>query len=1284
MGHAIEGAALNASLAVGAQMASSSMDVSESLEGLGMLIAVSGGLGAAAGGLSTFAKGAHTYVGVRHLPTRKPLVPDELKPNLPDTSHLATVARPMDAGELPVGVRVTDANGTRWEVTQTEDGKQFRHVRGPLPEAEPAAGRVGEIDEQAVVEGAGARFEAEEEIAAKVKTAADTPLTKEQTVVHSRRGWVGGDAEPAVKDVTAGPERIVSKPAPGVPVDENGRPYTTVYFDHRGQERVNVDGRTFHAGAARAGAEIMDENGVLWRNDGSKLWRYVSHNTRPQTPEEVAAQGRRGFLDVEPKRLVDMEFAPGELPSVLDDAIGHPLENGDTSIGRSVSAAMVPGAATSLDKARLKAEGLAPTGIGLEGLGTSPGMRGVNSPSLIVRQIVMRQADTGGLKQNKNVAEKIGLTEKVPVPSVPNGHFRVWYSGDQLPNGVSDFVVSAFPDYARGQNAINGTPIHYADIPSNSPWLSQLDRKSRLNASTVTGDVAHQLEELIETRPVLSEKSSVPVEAKIAQKWRPVMMIAEQKIRGAWLEARAKLAGAPISEAEGREIGRSFIQQGRDLFGGDPNLKFGAFRERVTFALADGFVDRVNDGMTPHVITAARALHEANEAVRKAADANDVNLFRAEAEKSLQKLEERRKAYVDGQADKGDTPNPMVMGQFANMENVLKNTIQNGPHQSNSVNYVTSIYRQDKLAAMPDKFMTILSDWIFDSTGRAGLGVTRLEADKAARMAFDKITGTKSQSVADFMDEMLDEIDNPSGAKARTLDIPRNLIEEFLENDSIMLLRYHVTQMGSAIETAREFGDVNMTRQMKDIADDYKRMIDNEPDVRKRVELLRRRDQDLEDVQTLRDRLLNIEGASKDPHSWTERTYRVLKNYMSWTSMGLSAFSQMADFPRTVLTEGLDATFRYGFGSLIDSSRKTIMEMIGKERLHAGDVLELSTASGALSFANIGDTMHSRSALERSANKLSGLYFMANGLTWMTEQTRNWAALSIMGNMNASLVAWGKAIEAGTKFDDQRTIAKFLALGIDGNDALRMYKELKTHSFQAKSLMMPNTEYWKDAGAQELYRQAFVRQMNRTVVTKGAFEQPTFMSSGIGSLIAQFKSFGFTSYSKTLVAGLQDNDRQFWTGMATLTGAGIVLNEIKNQIFFDRSTFDQPYLGILADGLNTGGALGSIMDLNNMVEMASRNKLGLRPMVGAGRNTPVTPEAMASTFLGPSAGKAALGAKLLGEYMSGNATARTWRDTRGFVPGQNLPYVDWWMDMMFPKGQKLVPKNKKLPEGALS
>jgi hypothetical protein len=90
------------------------------------------------------------------------------------------------------------------------------------------------------------------------------------------------------------------------------------------------------------------------------------------------------------------------------------------------------------------------------------------------------------------------------------------------------------------------------------------------------------------------------------------------------------------------------------------------------------------------------------------------------------------------------------------------------------------------------------------------------------------------------------------------------------------------------------------------------------------------------------------------------------------------------------------------------------------------------------------------------------------------------------------------------------------------------------------------------------------------------------------------------------------------------------------------------------------------MDGNNAIEALSNNKMGMRPAVGAGRHYPSTPDRMANALFGPTAGKGVEAAGMIGNVMSGNASARDWRKARDFVPGNNLSFLSPAFDAAFP------------------
>ena len=120
-------------------------------------------------------------------------------------------------------------------------------------------------------------------------------------------------------------------------------------------------------------------------------------------------------------------------------------------------------------------------------------------------------------------------------------------------------------------------------------------------------------------------------------------------------------------------------------------------------------------------------------------------------------------------------------------------------------------------------------------------------------------------------------------------------------------------------------------------------------------------------------------------------------------------------------------------------------------------------------------------------------------------------------------------------------------------------------------------------------------------------------------------------------------------------------------LFYGRSTTDKPVPAIIADAVDRSSILGWFGDVDRAVTMLSGNSVGIKPMMGAA--SPVQPRfcQVAGAVGGPAAGQAVRLLDVANDALSGHPTAQTYRDWRNLVPGQNLPYVDPLMDMLFEK-----------------
>ena len=744
-----------------------------------------------------------------------------------------------------------------------------------------------------------------------------------------------------------------------------------------------------------------------------------------------------------------------------------------------------------------------------------------------------------------------------------------------------------------------------------------------------------------------------PLESDIARLYRPSMIRALSELQQFWIEARTGKTFANV----GDEAGTAILMQGADFFR-RKGITFAEFDARVARAMRRGDQDMEGDAISPFVSKAASSVRRHMDILKDRANDPNVDLFGKTMAKQIDKLTKEKAALVarGGSADEIAA----LEGRLDAINERLAQLRARGVWTNTAASYFPRYHNIQKMTERAAEYVQIVTNYFIRK------GVDPAEAAETAK----DIHALQVGAVLKPVDVHLKELATgfalmPKSAHARSLEIPDELIEDFLEDSAVLALRHQTSTFGPAIEIMARFGDLEMSRPIKAIEDEYAALHKAAKTTDEKRALAKRRDRDIADVLELRDRLMNVAGAAKDPHEWSSRTIRLAKNYMAWTTMGLSALAQLGDLFRPAITEGLDAVYRHGFRTLMDDSRPLIMQMIKQERRMAGDSLELTLGSKAMAMADMGDTFASRSNFERVANQVTNQFYILNGMNWAVDFTKQWGSISVIGRLNEQIKNYGRLDDAGKE--------RLASLGIDGQMAERIRHHLQMHGSQFNSIRMPNTEAWYDdltkvgdAEAQRYYRNALQRAINRTVITPGAADRPTWMTKELGGLLAQFKTFGMSSLLRTTMAGLQDNDRKFWSGAAVLVGGAILLNEIRSQLFYGKSTFDKSYLGVLADGVDRSGVLGSVMDINNMLETASSNRLGLRPALGASARPP-SPERMASTFAGPSAAKTVEAAQLLGRVMQGDLTARTWRQARGFVPGQNLWFVDPVADVAFPR-----------------
>ena len=844
-----------------------------------------------------------------------------------------------------------------------------------------------------------------------------------------------------------------------------------------------------------------------------------------------------------------------------------------------------------------------------------------------------------------------------------------------------------------------------------------------------------------------------PVETLFAVRWNKRLVDSLRYMQDQWDAYRKKVAGAadidphdvsiegrPDWKRIGKQVGTALKDR---ITPGEAPLSYAQFKSRVAEALNKGDADEVSDAASAYVNAAAHD-QRANIYDHAKQRAQETGVFEEVHEKAMYKAQSElravekeadevaRKSRIEGwPADRTRAAEEALIARtedakfkFNQMKKQLDALRDHGPLLNGTApSYRPRLWDSGALIEREKEFFDTVVPW-FQSKAPAARSTSPRRCASPRRSTRRSATRTRSTSAATSSD-LFNSVAGPGSAYARSFTIPDELVRKFLVNDAETLARYHVQQMGKAIEFKERFGNLDGAEQIAEIEQDYRRQIieANKGATEATPEAIRLTAQmktAIADAQALRDKYYGTYGASPDPHSWDARTIRVAKQFNNLTLLGLSGISALADLIRPLMTEGLDAFYGHGLRSLISESRATILRMNKQELELEGNGMELQLNVRANAMSDTGDVFGSRSRFEHGMHQANAWMFVANGLNAVNQIDKEWAHLSIGGRVNnilMGLVGEAQVVPALAHLSDvelkdaisraEARIAKlppgsaeaqalrtdilahqqqldaieqgtagatriseldrgrFAAAGIDDKMARRIGLQLKIHGKDFGNITMANTTAWSDDYARDVYRSAMNQMVNRTVPTPGIGDTPNWLSTPWGGLIGQYKAFGMGALVRGAYSGLQEGGNRFWYGAAAAVGFGILLNEVRSQLAYGKSTFDKPAPAIIVDGIDRSGVLGWFNDINKAVETLSGHRVGLKPMLGAQNPTTPTLPQVAGTLGGPTAGQAGRVVSVANDLISGHPTAQTMNNWRSVTPGNTLPYARPAFDAAF-------------------
>ncbi|HGU9769296.1 TPA: hypothetical protein ACNFOQ_000816 [Morganella morganii] len=483
--------------------------------------------------------------------------------------------------------------------------------------------------------------------------------------------------------------------------------------------------------------------------------------------------------------------------------------------------------------------------------------------------------------------------------------------------------------------------------------------------------------------------------------------------------------------------------------------------------------------------------------------------------------------------------------------------------------------------------------------------------------------------------------------KARTLNIPDERIKDFLESDVNYVMENYIRQVAPEIELTKRFGRVDMDGQIKAITEDYNRLISEAATPKERAKLEKRREADLRDIRAMRDRLLGTYGAPKDPASFFVRAGRVARHVNFLRLLGGMTISSLPDMARPIMQHGLRSALKPLGKMMTDISKMRIAKADLREM---GIGLEYALSSRSKVIADLNDPYSRRSFLERGLEWSSQKFGNFTLMNQYTDTMKMWSGLITQSKvLNAA-----NAVAGGRKLS-KKEITKLAHIGIDESMLHRIADQYSRHGEDLDGLLTGHSHLWDDRVVREAFQSAILKDVRTTVITPGIGDTPLMMSSELGKIVMQFKTFFFATHNRALVSGIQSGDASFYYGALLQVGLGSLVYVLKSMMAGREINTDPANL--VKEGLDWSGMMGWLGEPNNVLENLSGGTYGMSAMFGGPPASRYQSRNGIGALLGPTFDLGGDIKNITAGVLNGEFDDREVRSVRKLLPFQNLFYL---------------------------
>nr|DAL70530.1 MAG TPA: Internal virion protein D [Caudoviricetes sp.] len=540
--------------------------------------------------------------------------------------------------------------------------------------------------------------------------------------------------------------------------------------------------------------------------------------------------------------------------------------------------------------------------------------------------------------------------------------------------------------------------------------------------------------------------------------------------------------------------------------------------------------------------------------------------------------------------------------------------------------YFPRVYRVGKIVEERDKFRDLLVNW----WSRGASAMSREDAEIAADATINKIVGAKIPQ--DFMNVFTVKV--PGSSRQRTLNLPDNMMRDYLESDANYVLQRHIREASPDIELTRVFGNRNLEPQLKAIQDEYDELMRARP--QEQAKLAKARENDIRDITAMRDRLVGTYGMPDDPSSFFVRAGRAMRNVNFVTKLGGMTVSAIPDLARGVMVNGFSKTMK-GYGALI--SKSPAFAANKSEMKKMGIMVETVLNSRSRLMADLVDSSTRTNAAEAGLDRVTDVF----------------GKLTLMGQYNDINKAINGMVTADSILSGAAPASRIAKLGISPSTSARINEQFRKYGEVLDGWHIGNFDKWDDDYAAGVFQSAVMKDTNNIIITPGVGDTPLWASSPIGRTVFQFRSFTTASYNRATIGGLSEGTAQFYYGTAFQIALGALTYALKQAA--NGKEIDWSPQKLALEGIDRSGFLGPLMEYNNMAEKATGGALGLGSLLGTGTQSRYASRGFVGSVIGPTFGLLDTVTDVTAGVLNGDAGDRVLHSVRTLLPGNNLFWI---------------------------